>query len=689
MPPPANTRLAPVLFGLALLVSLWALTRSWNQSLRDAFESRQTQTALTAYYLKQGGPVLAYETPVLGPPWSIPMEFPLYQLGAAQLSRWTGMPLEGAGRLTGVLAFYALLPAVWLFLRRRLPASQDRWLVLASVLVCPTFLFYSRAFMIESTALCLAVWFLVLLDVFLDRPRLWALLGVWLLGAAAAATKITTFAAFWIAFILLLAGHVRQRRKNGTGWTQAVAVCTGWALLAFSLPLIAGAGWVAWSDSLKRLNPYGQQLTSAALRDFNLGPLAQRFSGEWWRKMSDASLRIVAAPGLILLFLSLPLAPAYYRRLTLAALLAFFGGMLLFANLYAVHDYYFYASAGFLAVALGVASAGLLQSRLPRAISLVLISLALGLQVRAFHQTYYHFFYKVQVSAPPPVEAELVRVLTPEKEVFAGIGLDWNSLYPYYAERRGVMVYEGETKNFELLDRSLAGLAAQPATVLVAHRFRSEYPFIDDFRNRLHLSREPIARTADIDIYVRKDRARVAAKLLWAQAARPGVALNFKNDDIGLLAGETHDLATHPRAGKFPHLVPQPFQANGSHEIGVLWNEGQDVTNTHAPSEIHFHPPAGSRHITATTGMLPGSYSGGNRTSGITIMIFEEFPDGRRRFLHDRTIRPSDVPGDQGDIAIEYEQVEPFTGTLVFAHYGIGTGDFSFCWGYWKSILIR
>src|ERR1700712_2545485 len=92
-------RFVYILFATALAVNFWSLTNHWNQSLRDGHEGRQEHTALTAFYFKKDGLRLAYETPLLGPPWSIPMEFPLYQGITATVSNFTGWPLEQTGRL--------------------------------------------------------------------------------------------------------------------------------------------------------------------------------------------------------------------------------------------------------------------------------------------------------------------------------------------------------------------------------------------------------------------------------------------------------------------------------------------------------------------------------------------------------------------------------------------------------------
>src|SRR5262249_18342164 len=98
---PREGLVVTALFGILVLAFLFAfavLCVGLFQPLLDQYAFRQTQTALTSYWLMRGGPIFAYETPVLGFPWSIPFEFPLYQLLAAALSL-VGVPLDAAGRI--------------------------------------------------------------------------------------------------------------------------------------------------------------------------------------------------------------------------------------------------------------------------------------------------------------------------------------------------------------------------------------------------------------------------------------------------------------------------------------------------------------------------------------------------------------------------------------------------------------
>ena len=73
-----NKWLIILIFAVALVWAVYTAALGWHNGL-SIHNFRQTQTAITSYYMIRGGPFLKYETPVFGVPWSIPFEFPLYQ----------------------------------------------------------------------------------------------------------------------------------------------------------------------------------------------------------------------------------------------------------------------------------------------------------------------------------------------------------------------------------------------------------------------------------------------------------------------------------------------------------------------------------------------------------------------------------------------------------------------------------
>src|SRR5262249_7913478 len=145
----------PVLLGALLCASLLALAvlcLGLFQPILDQFAFRQTQTALTTFWLMRGGPVLAYETPVLGFPWSIPFEVPVYQIIVAGLGK-AGVPIDAAGRIVSFAFFIGCLwPLNVLF--RALRFGRFAFPCVAILfLLSPLYLFWGRTLMVETCAL--------------------------------------------------------------------------------------------------------------------------------------------------------------------------------------------------------------------------------------------------------------------------------------------------------------------------------------------------------------------------------------------------------------------------------------------------------------------------------------------------------------------------------------------------------
>jgi hypothetical protein len=217
---PAPTRLesnlALALFVFAALFHGWGMTVGWQSKNLPGVEFRQAQTAISAHYIQQDDDFsLAYPTPVLGRPWSIPMEFPLYQWTTVGVSNVTGLPLVKAGRVVSMTCFYLTLPAVFLVLGRWQVAPGRRWLVLALVASCPFYIFYGRAFLIETMALMFAVWFWVGAERAVAQRQAGWVVVAGLAGMGAGLVKVTTWMVYLLPVGAGMLGRLWQGRRDG------------------------------------------------------------------------------------------------------------------------------------------------------------------------------------------------------------------------------------------------------------------------------------------------------------------------------------------------------------------------------------------------------------------------------------------------------------------------------------------
>ena len=121
---------------------------------------RQTQTALTAYYFIENGFSFDYDTPVIGYPWSIPLEFPIYQYIVAVVSSFFEISLTIAGRLISLIFSYLSVIPIYFSLKELNFSKSNIFYVLTLIYTAPLYIFWSGSFMIESTALFFSLCFI-------------------------------------------------------------------------------------------------------------------------------------------------------------------------------------------------------------------------------------------------------------------------------------------------------------------------------------------------------------------------------------------------------------------------------------------------------------------------------------------------------------------------------------------------
>lgn len=446
-----------LLLGLAVVFNLVQLALSWDKPILGEHAFRQTQTAISAYWIAKGGAWLAYPTPVLGAPWSIPFEFPLYQWLAAGLADLLpGITLDQAGRLISELFFFACLWPAW-----RIATSyrngRSMFRVCAIVaLLSPFYVFWSRSFMMESTVLFFSLWFLAALNDFLQRPNAYGFAEMVLTGSLAACIKITTFVGFAYAGALIVCGALLV--AGWRSWSPKRLLPPLLTAAAVVLSMVALLVWLHFSDDLKRMNWYGESLvsSSAGMWKWNFGTLAQRESWQIWH------VALVRAPnealGGWIIFLLVALYALFrlvwqQKIVFLLLVLLYLSVFFTFTNLHIIHNYYQYANSIFLVVSIGYAlHAGMGKDRL-------LVLALLGTVCLVEFAGFYRHFYRDMVEPnrqEQMVLATFVRNNVSDNKMIVTFGLTWSSEVPYYSERRALMIPDGvHDGDLESLSRQL------------------------------------------------------------------------------------------------------------------------------------------------------------------------------------------------------------------------------------------
>jgi 4-amino-4-deoxy-L-arabinose transferase-like glycosyltransferase len=441
---PESSGLDRICTGLALLAALFAAHQSIvyrDQPLLDQYAFRQTQTALTAEQFRLGCWKLAYETPVLGHPYSIPFEFPFYQMMAGAISAITGAPLDAVGRLLSLIFLLAIaVPARGLVAQLQLPRVTAP-LFLALLWSCPLYIYWGRSFMIETAALFLTFCAMPFAVQVVHRTASW--------GIAAAAGGLFSLAILQKATtagpVILLCGLIgfflllRDRRPPGS------LAALGKASVAFGLPIIIALAWTQWTDSVKEQNILGQALTSRHLKDWNFGTLAQRLDPALWKELLWTRAIKAGVGGVLASYLfvvGLVGARPRQRWLLAAFLAAYVLPYLIFTNLHSVHYYYQVANYAFLVFALAILLATSLRSRLGTACIVLTVMILMaqnGREYAGFYRKSLVAIFDAQ-SCDTLEVAEVIRRRTAPESGMVVFGKLWSSEVAYYAQRRSVTV---------------------------------------------------------------------------------------------------------------------------------------------------------------------------------------------------------------------------------------------------------
>jgi len=682
--PNIQDRTLAIILGLVFLFSLWFATRGWDRPLLDRHEFRQIQTAVSAYWIKDAGYKFDYETPIFGPPWTIPMEFPVYQAIVGKLAHWVGSDLELTGRIVNLLALLASLPPVYALAGLLGLAPSRRLLVVAAVFSAPVHVFYARTFLIESTALCFSLWFVLAVTRSAQFPASrWPLLAI-LFGTLAGLAKVTTFL-IYLPPALLAAWMLP--RVRGEGFLRGFRLLVSLAI-PIGIALAVSVAWVRHSDQLKHSNPFAGFLTSTELAKWNWGTLEQRLSGrfwlEFWRNLSSFILSEIA---LVPLCVGLAIAAPVLRRAALFAVACFLGGTLLFSNLFLHHDYYYFSNATLLLFGAGVLLAAIWDdASLPRSARVTLLAAFFGAQLLIFHRGYGDYLRRTPVT--PPGIADVIRATTPADGVIVVYGWDWNAVVPYYAQRRAIMVPDGREKETRVLDDILAQLPPRrvAGVVVATNTLRTSSAFLRERSDRFALTRAPIATSELGDFYLVEDLA-AAAQAKVAGQAFAGVTLNLAaTSELPFPADKPVDAAKLALS----IFTPTPHAARTLFGMEVSEVDGRPVLHAHAPSEVEFLPPAGARAIQATFGLPDAAWNSGPAvTDGIGVEIYERLPNGQHRSLFRRTLDPAHNASDRGPQTAQLDAAGPFTGALIFRFTTGPKDNTTNDWAYWSHIEIR
>jgi hypothetical protein len=495
---------------LAAVFGAWALHIGWHHSILDLHQWRQSHTALSAYEMVRGGPFWRYVTPILGPPWPSPIEMPLYQWIVATISRTASLDLHATGRGVSVAFFIGTLISGWFALDIVDVKPRYRPVFVALTLVSPLYLFWSRTFMIESTALFFAVTFVLAIHRATKTGATAAQQIFWLVAAIAfgilgGMVKVTTFVPWWTAAAVLASTRAWRERPP-----RPIVIAIGAALV---LPVLASAGWLAFSGAVKSGNLLSAQLAWSTVAWQHFGPLSMRLSPRSWYAVPAGAIlgrTRHTVVGSLTAFACAWLALMVFRRRLTPALVCvalYFLPIAIFMHLYTAHVYYPYASSLLLIAIVGCGIVALLERRgVASWLGLALVCVALFAPATNYLSGYY-VDQQSDDRSRWPLATALQRHVPPD-DVLLIYGLDLNTEFTYTAQRRAIMSWENRGAGDPLFEQTVALLAPEHRRVgaLVACGDSRRDAIVSRTAQWLAFADRPSDRDTYCDVYFPRDR---------------------------------------------------------------------------------------------------------------------------------------------------------------------------------------
>jgi hypothetical protein len=523
----------------------------------------------------------------------------------------------------------------------------------------------------ETMVLMFSLWFWFAFEASVEkRSRTWLLVAM-LAGSAAGPVKVTTFMLYllptgWWAVARLWAG-----RRDGRWRGDFV-----WMALAVALPFALTLWWLHFADATKALNPSAQFIREANMRDFNWGTWGARISPEMWRKKwVIITEKLSWAPmwgGAVVL----AVLAARRRGADMLRLLLWFGAALvIFPVLYALHEYYFIANAMLLLMAAGLALVGLAESGRPVwLVGLAVLAFAGG-QAFGFLDGYYQAQKGISYGGDGLTSS--LRGLTRPDEVLVITGQDWNSMTPFYAQRRALMIRWDVEENSAQLDAAFQALAGEKIGALVLG---------PDTRGREDLIRravalgidpQPLYRWQGIAVHLPlKRRSQSILDILDTGYDRLKWETGVKLPE-NQLAGEwfeTRSLRPHERL-VFSAMRPQPVRFFSTFGPVLQGSANMPRFGAHPVTRLIYRLPAGKHTLLTSAVFSPEAYdsslSEDTLTDGveITLSLVGSGPEAERPVLYTRLLDPVEHSEDRGiqliktSFALEKEaEVELFIG---------------------------
>ncbi|MEO5358132.1 MAG: hypothetical protein H7844_12655 [Nitrospirae bacterium YQR-1] len=445
-----------IVFWFFIVLSLAIRLVNINSPITESHAYRQTQTALTIRnFVMEGIKIFNYETPLFGPPWQIPFEFPTFQLTAALLMKLGISNIDLAGRITGIFYFYISVLYLYLITKLVFKEKQLPVFILFYYLFNPFNIYWSRTCMIDYCSVAFSLGYLLFFIQWLKKQdKLSFFYLSTLFGIFAYLTKITTVFAFLPLMIFLVIYFFIKGNDDTAELFLNISLKKNkrffaFLLIIFIIPFVAGYSWVMYADYVKNSSPFTSWLTSKNMAHWNYGTFKQRLEIKNWLRIKD--YLHVMVPAYLVCFLPFGILYALKHRketalLFFSTLSGSFFVIIVFFNLYTIHNYYLMAISPLVSIMIGISLYAFFY-KFTRRNSIVVFITVVFITLTVFPKFVAELTFPLTQNKYQTKRtiSDFLKLITTENEYTIITGPDWYPKILYYANRKGFMLCEKYT----------------------------------------------------------------------------------------------------------------------------------------------------------------------------------------------------------------------------------------------------
>jgi hypothetical protein len=452
--------------------------------------------------------------------------------------------------------------------------------------------------------------------------------------------------------------------------------------------LVAGFGWVWMTDRIKELNPIGSFLTSDNLRAFNFGTPAQHIDPAVWKTLwSHWNAAVMPWWALAAAVVGGLFFAGKYRWVVALGLFTFLGGQFLFINLYAIHNYYFYANAWGACLAVGAVAAALWDSGRRWYLAALPAVLLAGAVCAGEFALYRRDFYQVQTvyNEGGSGLTDVIKRLTTDKDVVVVHSPDWSAILAHRSGRRMLMIADSQMYHHpEAVERSIELLRDENVPLVI---FRGE--------SRVHiewlLKRIRDFRLVSFPLFSWKDDAVVYARRDVYQSMRRILEQEHFDAVTVYKVNQAPDLkepeliAGTPKGAEIETMDPLPLTGSLPYGVGFRYFDGKKLFFAHPPTELSFEIPAGATRVELGYRMEPTVYQQKDFDGASVILDIREL-DGTVRTIFEDWLASD---GSQKPRYVTAPLTGREKGTLVFRTLAGPANNLAYEWVLLEYLRIR